>query len=81
LRLVAYARAGSICVGLLLTYSILDYPLRTTALMVMVAISCAFMLRVYLDEFATFVTQNFGAPSSSIDPPGELRSRAAGQRS
>jgi O-antigen ligase len=81
LRLVAYARAGSICVGLLLTYSILDYPLRTTALMVMVAISCAFMLRVYLDEFATSVTQNFGAPSSSIDTPGELRSRAAGQRS
>ena len=45
LRLVAYGRAGSICVGLLLVHSIVDYPLRTTALMVMVAISCAFMLR------------------------------------
>jgi O-antigen ligase len=49
-RLVAYARAGSICVGLLLSHSILDYPLRTTALMVMVAISCAFMLRAYVEE-------------------------------
>ena len=48
LRLVAYARAGSICVGLLLIHSIFDYPLRTTALMVMVAISVAFMLRVHV---------------------------------
>jgi hypothetical protein len=55
-RLVAYARAGSICVALLLTHSILDYPLRTIALMVMVAISCAFTLRANLDEPATSVT-------------------------
>jgi O-antigen ligase len=48
LRLVAYGRAGSISVGLLLIHSILEYPLRTTALTVMVAISLAFMLRVYL---------------------------------
>ena len=32
LRQVAYARAGSICVGLLLVHSVVDYPLRTTAL-------------------------------------------------
>ena len=51
--LVAYARAGSICVGLLLIHSVLDYPLRTTALMVMVAISCAFMLRAHLEKAAT----------------------------
>jgi O-antigen ligase len=50
LRLVAYARAGSICVALLLVHSILDYPLRTTALMVMVAISSAFMLRAHLER-------------------------------
>ena len=50
LRLVAYGRAGSICVGLLLAHSIVDYPLRTTALMVMVAISCAFMLRAHLEK-------------------------------
>jgi len=48
LRLVAYGRAGSICVGLLLVHSIFDYPLRTTALMVIVAISVAFMLRIQL---------------------------------
>ena len=52
LRLVAYGRAGSICVGLLLVHSIVDYPLRTTALMAMVAVSCAFMLRAHL-EIAT----------------------------
>lgn len=49
-RFVAYGRAGSICVGLLLAHSIVDYPLRTTALMVMVAISCAFMLRLILKK-------------------------------
>jgi O-antigen ligase len=49
LRQIAYGRAGSVCIGLLLTYSILDYPLRTIALMVMVAISCAFMLRSDLE--------------------------------
>ena len=48
-RLVAYARAGSVCVALLVVHSLLDYPLRTTALTVMVAISCAFMIRAYLD--------------------------------
>jgi O-antigen ligase len=58
LRQVAYGRAGSICVGLLLTYSILDYPLRTTALMVMIAISSAFMLRVHFEEAAASVTHN-----------------------
>jgi O-antigen ligase len=47
---VAYGRAGSICVGLLLTHSILDYPLRTTALMVMTAIGCAFMLRSHFEK-------------------------------
>jgi O-Antigen ligase len=47
--LVAYARAGSICVGLWMVHSILDYPLRTTALMVMVAISFVFMLRAHLE--------------------------------
>jgi O-antigen ligase len=57
-RLVAYARAGSICVALLLSHSILDYPLRTTALMVMVAISCAFMLRAYVEEPATSVAHS-----------------------
>jgi O-antigen ligase len=58
LRLVAYGRAGSICVALLLIHSILDYPLRTTALMVMVAISCAFMLRALLEKAATSVAQS-----------------------
>ena len=58
LRLVAYGRAGSICVGLWLTHSILDYPLRTTALMVMVAISCVFMLRVHLEADATAVAHS-----------------------
>jgi O-antigen ligase len=46
-RLVAYARAGSVCIALLMVHSLLDYPLRTTALTVMVAISCAFMIRAY----------------------------------
>ena len=46
-RLVAYARAGSVCIALLAVHSLLDYPLRTTALTVMVAISCAFMIRAY----------------------------------
>lgn len=52
-RFVAYGRAGSICVGLLLAHSIVDYPLRTTALMVMVSISCAFMLRAHLEKATT----------------------------
>jgi O-antigen ligase len=47
--LTAYARAGSICVGLLLVHSLVDYPLRTTAVMVMVAISCALMVRAHLE--------------------------------
>jgi hypothetical protein len=42
---VGYARAGSICIALLLVHSIFDYPLRTAALTVMIAISCAFMVR------------------------------------
>jgi O-antigen ligase len=58
LRQVAYGRAGSICIGLLLTYSILDYPLRTAALMVMVAISCAFMLRTHLEKAETSVARS-----------------------
>jgi O-antigen ligase len=65
LRLVAYARAGSICVALLLIHSILDFPLRTTALMVMVAISCAFMLRAHLEKAATSVAHSI--------PPGASR--------
>ena len=48
LRQVAYARAGSVSIGLLLVHSVVDYPLRTTALSVMVAISCAFMLRAHI---------------------------------
>jgi hypothetical protein len=56
----------------MMTYSIIDYPLRTTALMVMVAISCALMLRVYVDKFATSVTQNFDRYACEL---------AAGQRS
>ena len=62
--LVAYARAGSICVGLLLIHSILDYPLRTTALMVMVAISCAFMLRAHLEKAATSVAHGIPLAAS-----------------
>src|SRR5262249_25707725 len=62
--LVAYARAGSICVGLLLIHSILDYPLRTTALMVMVAISCAFMLRAHLEKAATSVAHKLPLAAS-----------------
>ena len=58
LRLAAYGRAGSICVGLLLAHSIVDYPLRTTALMVMVAISCAFMLRAHLEKATTSVAHS-----------------------
>ena len=46
-RLVAYARAGSVCAALLAVHSLLDYPLRTTALTVMLAISFAFMIRAY----------------------------------
>jgi O-antigen ligase len=64
LRLVPYARAGSICVALLLIHSILDYPLRTTALMVMVAISCAFMLRAHLEKAATSVAHSTPLPTS-----------------
>jgi O-antigen ligase len=60
-RFVAYGRAGSICVGLLLVHSIVDYPLRTTALMVMVAISCAFMLRAHLEKATTSVARSNAA--------------------
>jgi hypothetical protein len=60
-RFVAYGRAGSICVGLLLVHSIVDYPLRTTALMVMVAISCAFMLRAHLEKATTSVARSKAA--------------------
>jgi hypothetical protein len=60
-RFVTYGRAGSICVGLLLVHSIVDYPLRTTALMVMVAISCAFMLRAHLEKATTSVARSEAA--------------------
>jgi O-antigen ligase len=60
-RFVAYGRAGSICVGLLLAHSIVDYPLRTTALMVMVAIGCAFMLRAHLEKATTAVARSKAA--------------------
>jgi O-antigen ligase len=60
-RFVAYGRAGSICVGLLLVHSIVDYPLRTTALMVLVAISCAFMLRAHLEKATTSVARSKAA--------------------
>src|SRR5262249_62034862 len=57
-RFVAYGRAGSISLGLLLVHSIVDYPLRTTAVMVMVAVSFAFMLRAYLEKATTAVAPN-----------------------
>jgi O-antigen ligase len=60
-RFVAYGRAGSICVGLLLVHAIVDYPLRTTALMVMVAISCAFMLRAHLEKATASVAHSKAA--------------------
>jgi len=60
-RFVAYGRAGSVCIGLLLAHSIVDYPLRTTALMVMVAISCAFMLRAHLEKATPPVARNKAA--------------------
>ena len=72
--LVAYARAGSICVGLLLIHSVLDYPLRTTALMVMVAISCAFMLRAYLEKAATAVADTMPLPAFPEAPALRLNS-------
>lgn len=40
----ALARAGSIIVGALLVHSALDYPLRTTTLMVVFAFGCALMI-------------------------------------
>lgn len=39
-----YARAASISIGLLLLHSLVDYPLRTQALMGLFAICCAFLL-------------------------------------
>src|SRR5262249_39168588 len=69
-RLVAYGRAGSICVGLLLVDSLVDYPLRTTALMVMVAISCAFMLRAHLEKATTSVARSKAAPWGGPRDPG-----------
>lgn len=39
----ALARAGSIVVVLLMLHSIVDYPIRTTALMVVFALSCALL--------------------------------------
>jgi O-antigen ligase len=40
----ALARAGSIVVVLLLLHSIVDYPLRTTAMMVVFALACALLI-------------------------------------
>jgi hypothetical protein len=41
---LALARAASIVVVLLLLHSMMDYPLRTTALMVVFAIACAYLI-------------------------------------
>jgi hypothetical protein len=40
----ALARAGSIVVVLLMLHSIVDYPLRTTAMMVVFALACALLI-------------------------------------
>ena len=41
----ALARAASIVVVLLMLHSIVDYPLRTTATMVVFALACALLIR------------------------------------
>jgi O-antigen ligase len=41
----ALAQAGTIVIVLILLHSALDYPLRTTALMVLVAFSCGLLIR------------------------------------
>lgn len=52
-----FARAGSVVILLLLLHSIVDYPLRTTALMVIFACGAAFLI----------------APPRSLDEEGEIQ--------
>lgn len=40
----AFARAGSIVIGLLLLHSLLDYPLRSAAMMTVFALACALLV-------------------------------------
>jgi O-antigen ligase len=42
---VELARAGSVMVGLLLLHSVVDYPLRTSALAAVFAMACAFLMQ------------------------------------
>jgi O-antigen ligase len=44
------ARAGSVVVGLLLLHSIVDYPLRTTALAVVFALACGVLIPPRVDR-------------------------------
>jgi hypothetical protein len=41
---LSLARAGTVIVATLLLHSIVDYPLRTTAMMVVIAFACAVMV-------------------------------------
>ena len=41
----ALARAGSIAIGVVLAHSLVDYPIRTTAIAVVVAMAAAFMIQ------------------------------------
>jgi hypothetical protein len=41
---ITLSRAGSIAIVLLLLHSVVDYPLRSPALMILFALSCAYMV-------------------------------------
>jgi O-antigen ligase len=62
------ARAGSIVVFLLMLHSVVDYPLRTTALAVVFAFSCGLLIRPR-NTLHTFPASGIGPSQPHVDQP------------
>lgn len=61
----ALARAGSVMVGIILAHSMVDYPIRTAAIVAVFALGCALMVPP--------VPRRSSAASSEDEPPAPLR--------
>lgn len=66
----ALARAGSILILLLLLHSAVDYPLRTTAMMTLFALACAFMIPTSRRALETSAATDL-EPHRAVDAAGE----------
>lgn len=75
-------RAATIIIPLILAHSLVDYPLRTSAMMIILAFSCALLIEpVVGEELVTLpqsATQQRGRPTPATIPSPAFSQRATG---